>query len=104
MKKLNFSPLEMLVLNMLSQKEMYGYEMLEYLKNKTDGEFDIKAGTLYPVLHGLESDGCIESRSQTVENGRIRKFYAITEIGTARLKKAKKEWNVFCTAVDKSLG
>ncbi len=102
-KKLSFSPLEMMILQMLTQRDMYGYEMLEQLKNGTDGEFDIKAGTLYPVLHELEAEGFIVSHSKSIENGRLRKFYTVTEKGGARLRCVKNDWNSFCAAVKKMI-
>ena len=44
----------MLLLKLLSEKDMYGYEMIETLREKSQNVFELKAGTLYPVLHGME--------------------------------------------------
>lgn len=46
-----------LILKLLEEKDMYGYEMIETLAQKSDHTFDLKAGTLYPLLHGLEKKG-----------------------------------------------
>lgn len=43
-----------LILKLLEEKDMYGYEMIETLAARSDDTFRLKAGTLYPILHGLE--------------------------------------------------
>ncbi len=50
-----------LILKLLDEKDMYGYEMIENLSKKSDNTFDLKAGTLYPILHNLEKDELVES-------------------------------------------
>ena len=44
----------MLILRLLSEKDMYGYEMIDTLRKRSQNVFELKAGTLYPLLHGLE--------------------------------------------------
>ena len=51
----------MLVLKLLEEKDMYGYEMIDTLRGKSKNVFELKAGTLYPLLHGLEEKGFVES-------------------------------------------
>ena len=46
----------MLVMKLLSEKDMYGYEMIDTLRQKSQNVFELKAGTLYPLLHSLEED------------------------------------------------
>ena len=50
-----------LVLKLLEERDMYGYEMIETLARRSDHTFDLKAGTLYPILHGLEREGALTS-------------------------------------------
>ena len=51
----------MLILRLLEEKDMYGYEMIEGLRRKSRNVFELKAGTLYPLLHGMESEGLLKS-------------------------------------------
>jgi len=57
----------MLILRLLEEKDMYGYEMIERLRCKSGNVFELKAGTLYPLLHGMESKGLL--RSYTLLDG-----------------------------------
>ena len=51
----------MLILRLLEEKDMYGYEMIEELRRKSENVFELKAGTLYPLLHGMETKGLLSS-------------------------------------------
>ena len=63
----------MLILKLLDDKDMYGYQMIDELAKRSDDIFSLKAGTLYPLLHTLENDGMINSYEESVDNGRVRK-------------------------------
>ena len=65
----------MLILKLLEGKDMYGYEMIEALREKSNNVFELKAGTLYPLLHGMEEKGYLGSYEQE-EGGKIRKYYS----------------------------
>ena len=95
---------DMLILCLLEEKEMYGYEMIETLEKRSDHTFDLKAGTLYPLLHSLESAGYITSREVSTESGRVRKYYAITNEGIGFLSSRRQEWEKFSSAVDLVMG
>ena len=58
-KSLVSGSMTMLTLKLLSEKDMYGYEMIETLRNRSQNVFELKAGTLYPLLHGLEEKGMV---------------------------------------------
>ena len=92
----------MLVLNLLSQKSCYGYELIKTLKLRSNHVFDMKEGTLYPILHKLENEGLIRSYNQEV-SGRTRKYYAITDKGAKALMTEKEEWEQFSNAVNQVL-
>lgn len=60
---------------------MYGYQMIVELARRSDHTFEMKEGTLYPVLHGLERDGAVEAYQQEAPTGRMRKYYHLTRRG-----------------------
>lgn len=94
----------MLVLMLLNEGDKYGYEMIKKLEERSDNTFILKEGTLYPILHGLEKDGMIESYMHETENGRKRKYYRITLKGQKLLADKKNEWDFFTSKINKVLG
>lgn len=88
----------MLILKLLEEKDMYGYEMIEKLEEKSKNVFRLKAGTLYPLLHSLEGKGCVNSYEQEVQ-GKVRKYYRLTKDGKKLLKEKKDEWQQYTEAV-----
>ena len=93
---------KLLVLNLLSEKSCYGYELIKMLKQRSNNVFDMKEGTLYPILHKLENEGMILSFNEEV-SGRVRKIYALTDKGKKVLAKEKEEWREFSMAVNQVL-
>lgn len=92
-----------LILKLLEERDMYGYEMIETLALRSDHTFDFKAGTLYPILHTLEKQGLVSSYEQRTPQERIRKYYHLTESGRERLQEKQLEWTRFVAAVEKIL-
>ncbi|MDD3430033.1 MAG: PadR family transcriptional regulator [Oscillospiraceae bacterium] len=92
-----------LVLKLLEEKDMYGYEMIDTLSKKSNHTFDLKAGTLYPILHTLEKNSLVESYEKKAENERIRKYYHLTKKGKKMLQEKHQEWVIYSTAVNKIL-
>ena len=88
----------MLVMKLLEEKDMYGYEMIETLREKSENVFELKAGTLYPLLHGLEREGWVTSRDEAAKN-RARRYYAITPAGRAALEEQKARWDAYAAGV-----
>ena len=88
----------MLLLKLLEEQDMYGYQMIETLARRSDHTFDLKAGTLYPLLHSLEAQGWVTS-SDGVANGRTRRYYAITRDGRAALAEQQAGWYAYADAV-----
>lgn len=82
---------ELLILRLLLQEEMYGYEIVQAIRSRTDAVIAVGEGVVYPVLHGLERDGAIRSRRKTV-NGRSRIYYSVTAVGTSRLADLTQTW------------
>ena len=93
----------LLVLSVLENENMYGYEMINKNKAKSENVFEFQEGTLYPILHKLEEKGWIKSYWDEVA-GKKRKYYAITEDGKKYLKFKKEEWQLFSTNVNKVIG
>ena len=90
----------LLILSLLSGEEMYGYQMITELSRRSDRTFELKAGTLYPILHALEADRLVTVRERAAENGRMRKYYRITKKGLQVLEEKKTEWNTYTDKVN----
>ncbi len=88
----------MLLLRLLEDKDMYGYEMIETLEKKSNNVFTLKAGTMYPLLHSLEEKNYLTSYESPV-NWKLRKYYSITKDGKKYLKSRKEEWQEYQEAV-----
>ncbi len=90
----------MLLLRLLSEKDMYGYEMIEELLHRSNHVFDLKAGTLYPLLHGMEARNQLVSYEKEA-GGKTRRYYRITKEGRKELERRREEWQVYSGAVAK---
>jgi PadR family transcriptional regulator PadR len=88
-----------LLLCLLEQQPMYGYQVVKELEARSQGYFKFKEGTLYPALHRLEKSGLITGKWQMLPNGRQRRYYHITAKGQAKLTLEKTQWQDFLTAV-----
>lgn len=93
----------MLLLSLLSEKDMYGYEMIETLQERSQNVFALKAGTLYPLLHSMEEKGYLSVYEQEA-GGKLRKYYGITKEGKGFLKSKQEEWNTYTKAVANVMG
>ena len=82
-----------LVLSLLSEKPMYGYQIAKELSTRSGGIFDFKEGTLYPALHRMEKDGLLLSYWEVVQEGPSRKYYTITDKGNDTLARRSKDWS-----------
>ena len=92
----------MLVLRLLEEGDLYGYQMIERLRERSNYVFELKAGTLYPLLHGMEEKGFLTSYEQE-EGGKVRKYYHLTRDGKKALKEKEEEWNTYRSAVERVL-
>lgn len=89
-----------LVLKVLSHREMYGYQLTQELAKSSDGSFELKEGTLYPLLHSLETDGAVEAFWKDGNGERKRKYYRITSKGRKLLREKMEEWKTFQSAMN----
>ncbi|NQX44128.1 helix-turn-helix transcriptional regulator [Paenibacillus tritici] len=92
-----------LILTLLLDKPLYGYELIKELEQRSQGVFSLKEGTLYPILHAMESERWVEAYWMEVD-GRKRKYYRLLEEGKHKLQEKKAEWKLFKGAVDTVLG
>lgn len=93
---------ELLILRLLEHEEMYGYEIVQAIRDRTDAVIAVGEGVVYPVLHGLERDGALKSRRGTV-NGRSRIYYSVTRAGSRRLADLSATWKGLAAAIHKML-
>lgn len=101
-KSLISGSMTMLLLRLLDEKDMYGYEMIDTLRKKSNNVFELKAGTLYPLLHTLVEKGMLKSYEQDFA-GKTRKYYSITKEGKGVLEQKTSEWNEYKNAVSSVL-
>jgi PadR family transcriptional regulator PadR len=86
--------IETIILKLLSEKDMYGYELVNVIKERTDNLFQIKEATLYAVLQRLEKKELISSYLGEKTYGGKRRYYQVTPLGRAYYKEMLKEWNL----------
>ncbi len=84
--------IELTLLTLLSQKDMYGYEICQQLRELTNGLYVVTEGSLYPVLYRLMEKGCISDRSERVGKRRTRVYYHIEQAGIDYLDEIKREY------------
>lgn len=94
----------LLVLSLLKDSDKYGYEMAEELARRSDNTFELKEGTLYPLLHTLEKNGLVKSYTKEAPGGRQRKYYRLTEDGRGQLERKTEEWKLFSEKVNAVIG
>jgi PadR family transcriptional regulator PadR len=89
---------ELLILRLLRQEEMYGYEIVKAIRSQTGSVVALGEGVVYPVLHGLERGGALTSRRRTV-SGRSRIYYSVTAAGAHRLADLSEAWTNLAAAI-----
>ena len=102
-KTVSSGNISMLLLQLLSEKDMYGYEMIEELEKRSEYVFSLKAGTMYPLLHAMESKKHLVSYEKEAQ-GKVRRYYTITKQGRAELLKKKEAWETYSKAVGQEIG
>lgn len=93
----------LLLLALLDEGDRYGYDIIRTLAERSQNVFAFKEGTLYPVLHKLEAEGCIRAYEKVVD-GRRRRYYSITRKGKEQLARERAQWETFSAAVTQILG
>jgi PadR family transcriptional regulator PadR len=96
--------ISLLLLNLLSRGELYGYEIIQEASRRSANAFEFKEGTLYPALHQLERKGHIKAEWRTGQNGRERKYYSLTAKGKKAAQQYQEQWQHLTGAVNAVLG
>ena len=94
---------ELLLLRLLAQKEMYGYELVQAVRTVTGDAIALGEGVVYPSLHSLERGGSLKAARRSVD-GRTRVYYSITRKGLNRLDKLRGEWDRIQGGISAALG
>lgn len=89
----------MLILKLLDEQDMYGYQMIEELSRRSEHSFELKTGTLYPLLHGLERKELITSYEKDENTQRPRRYYHLTHKGRRLLAEKRAQWDAYTRAV-----
>ncbi|MDE3105615.1 MAG: PadR family transcriptional regulator [Acidobacteriota bacterium] len=89
---------ELLILTLLADSEMYGYELVQAIRERTAGVVAAGEGVVYPVLHALEAEGAVTSRRR-VTGGRSRIYYSLTNAGRTRMGEMATSWMTLTEAV-----
>jgi len=95
--------LDLLLLAVLQNGPAHGYAIIESLRQRSGGTFDLPEGTIYPALHRLEEDGLLSS-SWSEEAGRRRRIYQLTIMGHQAYARRQEEWRQFALAVNTTVG
>ena len=82
---------ELMVLRLVQEQEMYGYEIVQAIKDASQSRFEFGEGCIYPILHRLQAQKDLLSRRESVDN-RTRVVYHLTPQGKTRLEKSSRKW------------
>jgi DNA-binding PadR family transcriptional regulator len=95
--------LDLLLLAILADRSAHGYAVIESLRTRSDGVFDLPEGTIYPALHRLESQGLLRS-GWSEDSARRKRIYQLTLKGQQTLVKRQEEWRKFSKAINATVG
>ena len=90
----------LLVLTVIGEGELYGYEIAQAVRDRSGGAFAPSEGSLYPTLHRLELDGALAAEWRTSDRGPRRRYYRLTKAGRGMLAESRTEWSALVRAVD----
>jgi PadR family transcriptional regulator PadR len=91
----------LLVLTVIGEGELYGYEIAARIRERSGGAFALSEGSLYPALHALEADGALKAIWRVSDRGPRRRYYRLTERGHGLLAESRAQWETFVTSVSR---
>ena len=94
---------ELLVLRLLTENEMYGYELVRAIEKSTLDSISLAEGVVYPTLHSLEARGMLRAK-EAAYSGRSRVYYKTTAKGKKRLASLMSEWDRVSGGINAALG
>jgi PadR family transcriptional regulator PadR len=89
----------LLVLAVIADGELYGYEIAARIRERSGGAFAPSEGSLYPALHSLEADGALEASWKLSDIGPRRRYYRLTDHGRGLLSESRDQWQTFVQGV-----
>jgi len=89
----------LLVLSVIGDGELYGYQIAQLIRERSDGAFVPSEGSLYPTLHRLEADGALVATWRENERGPKRRYYRLTSGGHRLLADHLEQWSAFAVSV-----
>lgn len=92
---------DVMVLALLREESMYGYQLMKALEQRSNGFFRVSEGTLYPALHRLVRDGLLDSRWVKLPAGQERRYYSLTDKGDHTLHERCSTWSGFADAMNR---
>ncbi len=95
--------LDLLLLAILAEGPAHGYAVIEALRSRSGGMFDLPEGTIYPALHRLENQRLLQS-TWSDEGPRRKRIYQVTPKGRQALTVRQEEWKQFSKAVNATVG
>ena len=90
----------LLVLRLLDREPMYGYQMIQHLRDRSEGYFRVGEGALYPLLHEMDEQGFLRAKWHAQEGRPARRYYHLTARGKKELARRLESWRGFTEAVD----
>jgi len=96
--------LGVLILSLLTEREMYGYEILMEAERRSAQTFQLKEGAVYPALHQMERSGLLKATWRESPAGRQRKYYSLTAKGRRRAESKRRQWASISVAMRAILG
>jgi PadR family transcriptional regulator, regulatory protein PadR len=93
---------ELLILSLLSRRPMYGYELVQAIRQATNATLEFGEGCVYPILHRLEAEGQLGSKRETV-GGRSRVVYRVTAKGSKQLSSITIAWQQIVQSINQAL-
>ena len=95
---------EMLLLHLLCEKSMYGYELLQELKKRSNQKYILKDGSMYPIMYRMIDKGLVTDEQVLVGKRRTRVYYHITDLGKEYLEEIKQEYFTITEGISNILG
>jgi PadR family transcriptional regulator PadR len=89
----------LLVLSVIGDGELYGYQIAQFIRERSGGAFAPSEGSLYPTLHRLEADGALDATWRENEHGPRRRYYRLTSGGHRLLADHRAQWSAFATSI-----
>ena len=90
---------ELLILTLLKDQDMYGYQLSQELANRSNGLYTLQESSMYPTLYRLVEKGMITDRREQVGKRKIRGYYHLEETGREYLTSLRKEYCAICRGI-----